>query len=173
MNKRVFKLFFVWQDESEEQWLSSMAEKGWIFKKYMLFYYIFEKKSPANYLYKLDYRTNYSNFKSYQALFEEAGWKYVTSYLGWHYFRGKKAEVFTEELYSDQDSLIGKYRRVLQTLLTVLLAILVLNIPPLFYVPKHIQWYLLLLPVLSIILFVLAIILIQKKIKRVSETKML
>ncbi|MCT2535551.1 DUF2812 domain-containing protein [Aquibacillus koreensis] len=168
MKKRVWKFFFVWQDESEEAWLSQMAEQGWIFKHYRLFYYVFEKQYPNQLLYKLDYQVNIKDFPGYVNLYKDAGWEYVTSYLGWHYFKGHKDGVYTEELYSDQNSYIQKYRRIIQTLFLALWVVVILNLPTIIHPPLEMKW-ILFIPAFSVILLVVAIIFVRRKIMNLTR----
>lgn len=110
--KRLFRVFLVWQEEKEEAWLNIMAEKGWFLKKYNFFYYEFENRQPSKVIYKLDFQTNIQDLPAYKKIFEEFGWEYVTSFVNWHYFRGEKEKVYTEEIYTDKISITQKYAKM-------------------------------------------------------------
>ncbi|UNL86079.1 DUF2812 domain-containing protein [Priestia koreensis] len=114
--KSCFRIFFAWQDEKEEQWLNSMVQKGWYFKGYRRGRYYFEQGEPADVIYKLDYKsTSNKDMEEYKTIFKEAGWEHVDSFLGWHVFKGKAGERFSETLYSDRESNAQKYKGLLLT----------------------------------------------------------
>ncbi len=120
--KKIFKVFFVWQDEAEEKWLNEMASKGWLLERYVFCYYIFYKSQPKEYIYKLDYkRIKYGEDNEYLQLFRDAGWEYVDNFMNWHYFRSEKDKSSLPDIYSDNDSKIHKYKRVLRLLLPITL----------------------------------------------------
>lgn len=163
----------VWQEEKEEAWLNKMAEKGWFLKKYNLFYYEFEKRQSNQMIYKLDFQTNIPDISAYKKIFEEAGWEYVTSYINWHYFRGEKDEVHTEEIYTDKVSIKQKYIRIVK-MLTVAVVFLFLSISySLLTFSDHPfkGWAIFnVLSTLSVLLLLLyAIIKIRLKIKKVED----
>ncbi len=122
--KRVFKLFFVWQESKEEEWLNEMAQKGWLLDSYFIGLYTFIKSEPANYIYKFDYCASMNIDKDeYITIFKDAGWEHVTEFIGWHYFRIKTDQCKYPDIYSDNRSKIQKY----QGLLKVLLIVAILN----------------------------------------------
>ncbi|WP_442598394.1 DUF2812 domain-containing protein [Neobacillus sp. D3-1R] len=126
--KKVWKIFFAWQDNKEEEWLQEMTQKGWALKK-SRFVYTFEKIEPSNYVYKLDYKTTSNkDLEEYKAIFEDAGWEHVTQFGSWHYFRTKASNAETPDIYSDNESKIQKYKGLMHSLLVGLLAMLVLSL---------------------------------------------
>ncbi len=125
--KRIFKAFFVWQDQNEEEWLREMANKGWMFKKYKLFY-VFEKSEPKDVVYKLDFKATKNNdLDEYKAIFRDAGWEHKGQFSNWHYFQtDAKDAAVTPDIYSDVESKIQKYRSLSYQLLITLFSITVL-----------------------------------------------
>jgi hypothetical protein len=113
--KRVFRLFWAWQDDEEGRWLSQMARQGWHLIKGGILY-TFRQGEPKQVLYRLDFRARYElNRGEYLGLFRDAGWEHVCDFGPWHYFRAAAATV-AGDIYSDTHSLIGKYRRLLWVL---------------------------------------------------------
>ena len=129
MIKKVFKIFFAWQDEKEESWLRSMSKKGWALKDYKLLSYTFEKEQPEDYIYKLDYKsTKNDDLQEYIGLYKDAGWEHVAQYLGWHYFRTKASKECTQDIYSTEESKIQKYQGLLYTLIGLAVAVFLLSL---------------------------------------------
>lgn len=77
----LFKLFF--SIEKEEFWLTEMSNRGWHLKKAPGLFYTFEKGSPEERIYKIDFHTikNEQDFSDYLALFEDSGWRPVDARL--------------------------------------------------------------------------------------------
>ncbi len=114
--KRVLRPFWAsWQDNEEERWLGRMARQGWhLVKGGILF--TFRRGESKEVLYRLDYRVREELERGeYRRLFRDAGWEHVCDFGPWHYFRADAAACVSE-IYSDTDSLIGKYRRLLRVL---------------------------------------------------------
>jgi hypothetical protein len=129
MEKR-FKWFWAWQDDKEETWLSEMAENG-----YHLDYvtypciYQFRRGEPARFVYRLDYQTlKTKDRESYLQLFADAGWEHVGKMVGWEYFRKSYQNGEAPDIYSDVESKVGKYRRIM-TYLVIFLPILIILKP--------------------------------------------
>jgi hypothetical protein len=125
---RKFRWFWPWQDDVEEAWLGAMSSEGWHLSKLGFGgIYQFLKGSPSNFMYRLDFRSNSRKEKDqYIQLFQDAGWEYIGEMFFWQYFRkpvksGEEAEIFT-----DNESKILKYHRVmaLYTILTFFLTLL-------------------------------------------------
>ena len=116
-----FKWIWAWQDNAEEKWLRQMSLSGLhLYSVDFAGVYTFTKGPPHDYVYRLDYRQNTrENDAEYLQLFEDAGWERISNFASWHYFRkepmpGEEAEIFT-----DVDSRVAKYKRVLTVLLVV------------------------------------------------------
>jgi hypothetical protein len=112
---RKFRLFWAWQDDCEEAWLSEMARCGLHLIKYRAFgLYHFEPGAPRNDTYRLDYVSVSGKAKQqYLQLFIDAGWSHLGEVAGWQYFRKTVKEGEIAEIFSDNDSKIEKYRRVM------------------------------------------------------------
>lgn len=128
---RKYKWFWPWQDEAEEAWLRKMSQQGWHLSSIGIpTIYDFECGEPEDFVYRLDY-PSYSRIDKevYLQLFRDAGWEKIREMGGWHYFR-QKAEPSEElEIYTDAESKIGKYQRLLVFLwiLTLPLFIALIN----------------------------------------------
>ncbi|WP_042274290.1 DUF2812 domain-containing protein [[Clostridium] dakarense] len=119
MLQKIHKLYCSY--EKEEKWLNDMAAKGMILKNYSWCTYFFEKDVPGKYIYRIEILENlpsHPESKSYIEFLEDTGVEYVCSYMRWVYFR-KKASEGTFDLYSDIDSRIKHYNRILKSFLAV------------------------------------------------------
>lgn len=125
-----FKCFWAWQDEQEEAWLSKMASEGYHLDKPVFpCVYRFHVGEPAQIVYRLDYPVlKNKDRQSYLQLFEDAGWDYVGNMTGWVYFRKEVKQGEQIEIYSDVDSKIQKYQRLV-TYLVIFLPIFVVFAP--------------------------------------------
>jgi len=85
--KVVRKLFFVWEDDKEIQWLNEMSRSGWHLQSISgLIKYIFIKGEPKNIIYQLDYKSSLAIDDEYLQLFKDSGWDYLGNMLNWRYF---------------------------------------------------------------------------------------
>jgi hypothetical protein len=125
-----FKWFWAWQDEKEESWLSEMAAKGYHFEQVTFpCFYQFRRGEPAKYVYRLDYQTLKTKDRdSYLQLFADAGWEHVGKMGGWEYFRKAYQNGEAPDIYSDNESKVNKYQRIL-TYLVIFLPILIILRP--------------------------------------------
>jgi hypothetical protein len=117
-NLHKLKWFWPWQDEAEERWLRQMSQQGWRLAKADLFgYYTFQAAPPADYVYRLDYQTPAKKeAPDYLQLFQDAGWEHVTQLANWYYFRKLYLQGEEPQIFTDVDSKIAKYQRLLETL---------------------------------------------------------
>ena len=117
-----FKWFWAWQDEKEEAWLAEMAREGLHLEDVTLpALYHFRKGTPAEYVYRLDFQTLKSKDRaSYLQLFADAGWEHIGDMGGWVYFRHRVDGTEIPEIYSDLESKLGKYQRVMLYLVVFL-----------------------------------------------------
>jgi hypothetical protein len=119
--RRVFKLFWIWQDEQEEAWLTRMAAEGWHLRRVTIGCYTFEQGEPAVVAYRQDYRRlTGAELEEYLGLFRDAGWERVATLANWHYFRKAAPEGPLPDIFSDTASRVDKYRRVLGVLVVIL-----------------------------------------------------
>ena len=111
---RQFHWFWAWDDEKEEAYLREMALDGWQFLSVTFpGYYTFEKGKPRNDFYRLDFLYNYKDKANYLQLFEDAGWNHVGEYGSWQYFRKTADEGEKPEIFTDNESKVKKYSRVM------------------------------------------------------------
>ena len=114
---RKFRFFAVWREGKEAHWLQSMSAKGWHLKHVSFLSYVFEKGNPEDYTYALDFRIEVStDMQEYLALIEDSGWQHIGCMGGWQYFRIATDMADGARIYSDVESLLGKYWRVLGVL---------------------------------------------------------
>lgn len=125
--KSVVRRLFV-NFEKEEKWINDMAAKGMNFIDYSFSRYLFEKGTPGEYVYRIELLNNlpsHPESKAYIEFMEETGAECVSTYWRWVYFR-KKAADGAFDIYSDYDSRIKHYKRVI----SLVAAVMILNIVP-------------------------------------------
>jgi len=110
-----FKWFWAWQDEAEENWLEKMSQSGYHLSSVSIpGVYTFSVAEPRNYVYRLDYRTFRKKDKGeYLQLFQDAGWEHIGEMSAWQYFRKEAKPTERAEIFTDVESKIAKYKRVL------------------------------------------------------------
>jgi len=120
----VFKLY--WDFEKEERWLNRMATNGQALVRRTWCTYTFEQCAPGEWIYRIELLpqgVRRPASQEYLAFAADAGVDTVATQDRWVYFR-KPAADGPFEVFSDRDSRIAHYRRVL-ALLTSLFAALV------------------------------------------------
>jgi hypothetical protein len=125
-----FKWFWAWQDDKEEIWLCKMAEKGFHLEGITFpCVYQFRRGDPTKFVYRLDYQTlKMKDRESYLQLFSDAGWEHVGKMGGWEYFRKSYQNGSPPDIYSDAESKVKKYQRIM-TYLVIFLPILIIIRP--------------------------------------------
>ena len=109
-----FKWFWAWNDEKEETWLGEMSRAGFHLQSVTLpGKYIFEAGKSKEYVYRLDFLRNKKDYVDYLQLFEDAGWEHLFEYGGWQYFRTEATTGKDLEIFTDNESKIAKYGRVM------------------------------------------------------------
>jgi hypothetical protein len=129
------RLIMAWNYEKGEQWMNELSSQGLHFKKGGLISSSFVRDESVRYTYRMDYQTGQSRengkFQEYLDLYQDAGWEYVSSFgLTWHYFRREWQPGEEPQLYTDRESLIMLYKRllgVISAMLFVNLFIMILN----------------------------------------------
>jgi hypothetical protein len=94
MKKTIFRLYYVWQWEKEEQWLNAMSQKGWQLIYATIGTYRFEMGEPAEYTYRLellDKNLKSEENTSYLNFLNETGIEMVGKCKSWIYLRSKMA----------------------------------------------------------------------------------
>jgi hypothetical protein len=125
---RKFKLFF--DETKEEQWVNDMSQQGWHLKNHRIFFYIFEKGEPGQYVYRCDMLEGFGYSKvakDYIDFVEGTGAELVYKKLHWVYFRQHR-NVGPFELYSDTSSKLMLINRVLMLYIALALIGLLLAI---------------------------------------------
>lgn len=113
--KKQIKYFTILEYEKEQDYLSKMHRSGWKFTKVSgLGVYHFEKCSPEDVVYQLDYNQDgLKNKEEYVQIFNDCGWEYLQDYAGYSYFRKPVSETGDrEEIFFDDDSKFQMLERV-------------------------------------------------------------
>ena len=106
-----------------------MSAKGWHLSRVVLLNYEFEKGEPRAYEYALDFRVEArSDLQKYLGLVVDSGWEHLGNMGGWQYSRIDAGKAELAPIYSDKESLAGKYRRVLAVLCISPLPILICKV---------------------------------------------
>jgi hypothetical protein len=124
---RKFRWFWAWDDDVEEQWLRDMSNQGYHMKS--VGYpgiYLFEEGQKKDYVYRLDYCPELKKKEDYLSLFKDAGWTYLGSMNYWQYFRKEATGPVAPEIFTDYESKIIKYRRLIG-LLAAFIPLIVIN----------------------------------------------
>jgi hypothetical protein len=125
-----FRWFWAWQDHREEEWLGGMSREGWHLESFSLpGVYHFRKGEPKHYVYRLDFQTSpMKDREAYLQLFRDAGWEHMGNMAAWEYFR-KEAPLGEEpEIFTDPESKIKKYQRIIGFLFIFFTVLLTINI---------------------------------------------
>lgn len=130
-----YKYFF--DLEKEEKWLEEMAKNGYQLCNTPSFGYQFVKCPPEELQIRIDFRQfkNQSSFQDYCSMFEDSGWIHIAGTIssGSQYF--KKISFHTHEtnncpsnedneIFSDQASKAGRYKRISNMWLDLAIAFL-------------------------------------------------
>ena len=138
-----YKWFWAWQDDKQEAWLEAMSREGLHLQALKAFgRYVFEPGEPRKYTYRLDFDQTSGKDSDYFHLIQEAGWERITEVAGWQYWRKETSEGKTPEIFTDNESKIRKYQRLLVGLLVPTPAIMVIVLGMFKRFPgRHPQWY--------------------------------
>lgn len=118
--KVVHRLY--WDYEREERWLNEMASRGWQFVRYVFGRYHFQQGEPGEWIYRVELlpaNPRSAAGREYLSLLKESGAEAVSTYARWVYLR-RPATMGPFELFSDLESRIGHYQRVLKFFTTAL-----------------------------------------------------
>lgn len=124
----ITKYKFFLDFDKEEKWLNAMAGQGYFLTaKNFLSGYLFQSGEPGDTKLRIDYRVfnKDKDFEDYRNLFEDCGWKHVagTKYSGTQYF-ARTRESSEEDIFSDQASRAGRYKRLSGVWLSIFIAYL-------------------------------------------------
>ena len=113
--RKIYKWWWVWDTDKEEDWLNEMAMNGWVLSDVSWIWYTFERCEPGEYIIRHEMR---GPDEDYVRLLNETGAEFVARVFQWIYFR-RKAEEGPFELFSDIDSRIGELNRIGTMLLLI------------------------------------------------------
>jgi len=116
MKKRMYRFFIDY--EKEERWVNDMADRGWNLKKTVVGYFVFEKGTPGQYIYRNEFVNRKS--KDYFEFLDEMNIECVSKFGGWAYYRKPKSEG-NFELFSDATSKISYLKSMNRFFILVLL----------------------------------------------------
>ena len=110
-----FKIFF--NIENEEQWLNHMLSNGWICTNVnSAGLYTFNPTTDVEQIIRIDFQQDLRKEEqgNYKQLYEDYGWRAIKekSYDGTYYWLKRKDG--HDELFSDNDSQIAKYKRLMK-----------------------------------------------------------
>lgn len=112
--KRVFRILMAWNDEREGRWLAEQERSGWRVRSVNCFGYTFERATPAEVAYRLDYGPpRFRDTSEYFGLFRDAGWEHVGRRGLWQVFRKPVVDGEVPEIHTDPGSRIANYQRLL------------------------------------------------------------
>lgn len=120
----IHKLY--WDFEKEELWLNDLAARGLALTDYCWGTYRFEQSAPGQWQYRIELLPQNARkpaSREYLDFMADAGVQTVATYMSWVYFRKATADG-PFELFSDLESRIAHYTRVL-TFFSSLMAALV------------------------------------------------
>jgi hypothetical protein len=142
----IFKWFWVWQDDLQEVWLEKMSREGLHLRAIKLFgRYVFEPGEPHKYTYRLDFDKTSGKDSDYFQFIQDAGWERVTEVAGWQYWRKEASGGKMPELFTDAESKIRKYERLIVGLALPGPAIFVVVLGMFKRFPgRHPQWFVIL-----------------------------
>ncbi|HSL86270.1 MAG TPA: DUF2812 domain-containing protein [Bacteroidales bacterium] len=111
--KRQCRLFWLWHEDREMDWLRQMSLEGWQLVRVCVFIYTFEKGEPKDMVYFGDFRSiKGKDIEEYLEIFRDSGWSYICRQGDFFYFTSP-AENKYREVYSDNQSRLGRYRTLL------------------------------------------------------------
>jgi len=131
MKHTEYKIFTEFQYEKEEDWINDKALKGENLTDIGFCRYVFEDGEPGKYIYRLELLEHFPNhYKSreYLNFLEDTGVEFVGSILNWGYLR-KKASEGPFEIYSDLNSKIKHYKRIINLVNVLILLQIIVSIP--------------------------------------------
>ena len=110
-----FRYFTITEYDKEQEYLSRRHKEGWRFVNVSgIGQYHVETCEPEEEVYQLDYNQEGNiNQTEYTQMFEDCGWEYVTTYVGYAYFRKATADMKEgEEIFFDDSSKLEMMQRI-------------------------------------------------------------
>lgn len=110
----MIKFKFLFDKDKETLWLNEMSKKGYALTKFFAGFYTFEKCAPGKYIYQIDLCDGfYSINDNYRSFMEEMDVEIIQPWGYWVFLR-KEASKGDFELYTDVDSSIEHYTKILK-----------------------------------------------------------
>ena len=134
-DKIMFRFWTITDYEEEEEFLRQQHREGWMFRKYWIpGFYFFDKCSPEDVVYRLDFDQAAKGEKAaYLQMYRDYGWEYLLDVNGFSYFR-KSAKDLEEngdtEIFSDNESRLEMVKRIFRRRMLPLLAIFLCCVVP-------------------------------------------
>jgi hypothetical protein len=173
--------FWPWQDEKEETWLEAMSQEGWHLVSVKLpCVYTYTRGEPRHFTYRLDYMpVDKTKEQEYGQIFQDAGWEYIGEMSNWRYWRKPVVEGETDEIFTDRESKLKKYRRMLGYMAFFLFFLTFIGINMFTRRPwaetGHISWigaiYLVGVIIYAVIIPVYMVVVVQL-LRRINQLKM-
>lgn len=139
--KKTFKFFTIFEHEKEQDYLREMHKSGWKFVRVSgLGVYHFEKCTPEDVIYQLDYNQEGLDHKEeYVQMFRDCGWEYMQDFFGYSYFRKPVSEMKgkEEEIFCDDTSRLEMMKRIFRGRMVPLLCVFFLIILPNLFIQLH------------------------------------
>ena len=113
--KQEVKFYTITEYDKEQQYLTKRHKEGWKFTGVTgIGQYHFERCEPEDVVYQLDYNQEGNcNKAEYTKMFEDCGWEYITTYVGYSYFRKPvSAMKEEEEIFFDDSSKLEMMQRI-------------------------------------------------------------
>ena len=104
----MYKWFWVWNFEKEEEWLNEMAMNGWALVSVGFARYTFERSEPGGYIVRLEM---HDFDQSYISFMEDTGAEYIGRVFKWIYFR-RASELGQFDIFSDIDSKLAHLKNI-------------------------------------------------------------
>jgi hypothetical protein len=169
----IFKWFWVWQDDKQEAWLEAMSREGLHLQSIKAFgRYVFEPGEPRTYTYRMDFDKTSGKDSDYFQLIQDAGWERVVALAGWQYWRKESQEGKTSEIFTDVESKIRKYERLIVGLAMPGPAMFVVVLGMFKRFPgRHPQWFVVLTISVFVVLLLFSAVNLVNVMLRISELK--
>lgn len=135
MKHTEYKVFTIFNFEEEERWLNEKSANGEHLTDVGLCRYVFEDGEPGKYIYRLEMLNespNHYKSREYLKFLEETGAEHIASILKWVYLR-KKTSDGPFDIYSDIDSKIKHYERIINLANILIFIQLLIGIPNLIF----------------------------------------
>lgn len=108
---RAVKWWWGWEPEVLESWLEKKEAEGWhLFNMNAQIVFHFVKSEPKKIRYCADYQSTIN--PEYKTILQDAGWELVYKSVGWYIWRMEYTSD-RPEIYTDAESLLGRYKRLM------------------------------------------------------------